>query len=304
MKHWCKLKTETINNETLFELPESAQLCYYKLHSIAAMCDKGGALVKDDGSPLTVKGLAFRLHSSEEATGYNIAALVRAKLISQTDGIISLPDFECESTDYTNAERQRRFRESKKALPNVTETVTVTPDENSNAVTVTPVTALRNTEEKRREEKKIEEKREEVFAQSANASKPSKKTFAESKTPKAEAEQRRGIFFAKVADVCKIPSDSKPHARSINAAALWFASKQIAPERLDNFLSWWFANDWRGLKNEYPKPEQIVSEWPKFEIGVTAKKTTQSFAPRQTKGETQMSNIEAGISAFLAGGDD
>lgn len=156
MKHWCKLKTDTINNETLFELPESAQLCYYKLHAIAAMCDAGGALVKDDGSPLTIKGLAFRLHSTEEATGYNIAALIRARLISQIDGIISLPDFECEAADYTNAERQRRFRESKKALQNVTEPVTVTPDENSNGVTVTPVTPLRNTEEKRRDENRID----------------------------------------------------------------------------------------------------------------------------------------------------
>lgn len=311
MKHWCKLKTETINNETLFELPESAQLCYYKLHSIAAMCDKGGALVKDDGSPLTVKGLAFRLHSSEEATGYNIAALVRAKLISQTDGIISLPDFECESTDYTNAERQRRFRESKNALPSVTKTVTVTPEENSNAVTVTHVTALRNTEEKRIEEKRKEEKREEVFAQSANPQPPSKsKPHSEPKEPtakKAESELRRGMFFAKVADICKIPNDSKPHARAINAAAVWFASKAIEPSRLDDFSVWWFANDWRGLKGEYPKPDQIVSEWPKFEIGVTARKQTQpfaaTFAPRQTKGEMQMNNIRAGIDAFLAGGD-
>ncbi len=264
MKHWCKLKTDTINNETLFELPESAQLCYYKLHAIAAMCDAGGALVRDDGSPITTKGLAFRLHSTEEATGYNIAALVRAKLVNQTDGIISLPDFECESTDYTNAERQRRFRESKKALPSVTGPVTVTPDENSNAVTVTPVTPLRNTEEKRREEKKKEEKKKEVFAQSANP----------------PLSNRRGLFFAKIADICKLPKDSKQHSKSINAAALWFEPKQIDPSRLDDFSEWWFKNDWRGQKGEHPQPGQIISEWLKFESNVTAKQSGPLFKPR------------------------
>jgi len=298
MKYWCKLKTETINNETLFELPESAQLCYYKLHAIAAMCDAGGALVKDDGSPITTKGLAFRLHSTEEATGYNIAALIRAKLVTQTDGIISLPDFDCESTDYTNAERQRRFRESKKALPNVTEPVTVTPDENSNGVTVTPVTALRNTEEKRREEKRIEEKKKEVFAQSANAPQKSTVDFEQSK--KSEAEQKRGAMFVAVAETCKIPKDSKPHARQINAAALWLSGKSIDPATLNNFLTWWFANDWRGRKSEYPKPEQIVSEWPKFEINHTVVIEQKPAAQnRQTKGDTQMANLRAGLAAFM-----
>jgi len=148
----------------------------------------------------------------------------------------------------------------------------------------------------------------EGFAQSANPPTPSKsKSLSEPKQPKpqkSEAEQRRGVFFVKIADVCKIPSDSKPHVRAINAAAVWFASKPIEPRRLDDFSAWWFANDWRGLKGEYPKPDQIVSEWPKFELGVTAKKTTQPFAARQTKGEMQMSNIQAGINAFLAGGDN
>ena len=285
MKHWCKLKTETINNETLFELPESAQLCYYKLHSIAAMCDAGGALVKDDGSPLTIKGLAFRLHSSEEATGYNIAALVRAKLINQTDGIISLPDFDCEAADYTNAERQRRFRESKKALPNVTETVTVTPDENSNGVTVTPVTALRNTEEKRREEN-----REEVFAQSANPLQQKQKT-------KAQREQNpRGDLFVAVASLCKIPTDDKRSARAINAAAEWLLNKDQTPERLNEFLNWWNTNDWRGKKGDPPKPNEIVTEWLKFEAGPKQQPTNGSKPTAQMPKNKMMLN---GVEVYI-----
>ena len=285
MKHWCKLKTETINNETLFELPESAQLCYYKLHSIAAMCDKGGALVKDDGSPLTIKGLAFRLHSSEEATGYNIAALVRAKLINQTDGIISLPDFECEAADYTNAERQRRFRESKKALPNVTETVTVTPDENSNGVTVTPVTALRNTEEKRREEK-----REEVFAQSANPLQQKQKT-------KTQREQNpRGDLFVAVASLCKIPTDDKRSARAINATTEWLLNKDQTPERLNEFLNWWNTNDWRGKKGDPPKPNEIVTEWLKFEAGPKQQQTNGSKPTAQMPSKKMLLN---GVEVYI-----
>ena len=285
MKHWCKLKTETINNETLFELPESAQLCYYKLHSIAAMCDAGGALVKDDGSPLTIKGLAFRLHSSEEATGYNIAALVRAKLINQTDGIISLPDFDCESTDYTNAERQRRFKERKKALPNVTAGVTVTPDENSNGVTVTPVTALRNTEEKRREEK-----REEVFAQSANPPQQKQKT-------KTQREQNpRGDLFVAVASLCKIPTDDKRSARAINATTEWLLNKDQTPERLNEFLNWWNTNDWRGKKGDPPKPNEIVTEWLKFEAGHKQQPTNGSKPIAQMPKNKMMLN---GVEVYI-----
>ena len=285
MKHWCKLKTETINNETLFELPESAQLCYYKLHSIAAMCDAGGALVKDDGSPLTIKGLAFRLHSSEEATGYNIAALVRAKLINQTDGIISLPDFDCEAADYTNAERQRRFRESKKALPNVTETVTVTPDENSNGVTVTPVTPLRNTEEKRREEK-----REEVFAQSANPLQQKQKT-------KTQREQDpRGDLFVAVASLCKIPTDDKRSARAINATTEWLLNKDQTPERLNEFLNWWNTNDWRGKKGDPPKPNEIVTEWLKFEAGPKQQQTNGSKPTAQMPSKKMLLN---GVEVYI-----
>ena len=296
MKHWCKLKTETINNETLFELPESAQLCYYKLHSIAAMCDAGGALVKDDGSPLTIKGLAFRLHSSEEATGYNIAALVRAKLINQTDGIISLPDFECEAADYTNAERQRRFKERKKALPNVTagvtvtpdensNGVTVTPDENSNGVTVTPVTALRNTEEKRREEN-----REEVFAQSANPLQQKQKT-------KTQREQNpRGDLFVAVASLCKIPTDDKRSARAINATTEWLLNKDQTPERLEDFLNWWNTNDWRGKKGDPPKPNEIVTEWLKFEAGLKQQQTNGSKPTAQMPSKKMMLN---GVEVYI-----
>jgi hypothetical protein len=216
-------------------------------------------------------------------------------------GAFIVTDYSSER-DETAAERKREQRKRDKAVTdenNLNGRADVTAASRQCHENVTPL-------EKEKEEEKDIEKEGEVFAQSANTSKPTKKTFAESKPQKAlksEAEQKRGIFFAKIADVCKIPSDSKPHARSINAAALWFASKQIAPERLDEFAAWWFANDWRGLKNEYPKPDQIVSEWTKFEMGVTAKKRSQLFAQRQTKGEMQMSNIEAGISAFLAGGD-
>lgn len=302
MKHWCKLQTKSLNDHRLLKLPSDAQLTYYKLMHVAAQCDAFGALVDDDSTPLDYDALGIYLRQDPKACEMNIAALMRTGLITlDSSGAFNVTDYSSER-DETATERKREQRKRDK---------TVTNDSNSNGhggVTEVSRQSHENVtpleKEKEKEEEKEKDIEKEVFAQSANASKPSKKTLAESKAPKSEAAQRRGIFFAKVANVCKIPSDSKPHARSINAAALWFVSKQIAPERLDNFLSWWFANDWRGLKNEYPKPEQIVSEWPKFEIGVTAKKTTQSFANRQTKGETQMSNIEAGISAFLAGGDD
>lgn len=302
MKHWCKLQTKALNDHRLLKLPTDAQLTYYKLMHVAAQCDAFGALVDDDGNALDYDALGIYLRQDPKACEMNIAALMRTGLVTLNEtGAFVVTDYSSER-DETAAERKREQRLRDKAVTNYS---------NSNGhglVTAMSRQSHENVTPLEKEEEKDIEKEKEVFAQSANPPPPSKsKSLSEPKQPKpqkSEAEQRRGMFFVKIADVCKIPSDSKPHVRAINAAAVWFVSKPIEPARLDEFSVWWFTNDWRGIKGEYPKPDQIVSEWPKFELGVTAKKQTQPFGARQTKGEMQMNNIRAGIDAFLAGGDN
>lgn len=68
-------------------------------------------------------------------------------------------------------------------------------------------------------------------------------------------------------------------------------------EKLKRCFAQWVA------KGYNPQNISGVLEWYTTNIP-EPRKQSQSFAPRQTKGEMQMSNIEAGISAFLAGGDD
>ena len=304
MKHWCKLQTKALNDHRLLKLPTDAQLTYYKLMHVAAQCDAFGALVDDDGNALDYDALGIYLRQDPKACEMNIAALMRTGLVTLNEtGAFVVTDYSSER-DETAAERKREQRLRDKAVTN---------DSNSNGhgdVTAMSRQSHENVTPLEKEEEKDIEKEKEVFAQSANPPPSKSKSHSEPKEPtakKSEAELRRGMFFAKVADICKIPNDSKPHARAINAAAVWFTSKAIEPSRLDDFSVWWFANDWRGLKGEYPKPDQIVSEGPKFELGVTAKKQSQpfaaTFAPRPTKGEMQMNNIRAGIDAFLAGGD-
>jgi len=263
MKNWCKLQTAALNDHRLLKLPSDAQLTYYKLLHVAAQCDALGLLIEDDGTPLDYDALGIYLRQDPKACEMNIAALMRTGMITLTEsGAFHVTNYSSER-DETAADRKREQRkrdserdatnkndESRRDSENVTDT---------SRRDIKNVTALEKEEDK---EKEIEKKKKkEVFAQSANPP-PS---------------NRRGLFFAKIAEICKLPKDSKQHSKSINAAALWFEPKQIDPSRLDDFSEWWFKNDWRGQKGEHPQPGQIVSEWLKFESNVTAKQPTQTF---------------------------
>lgn len=296
MKNWCKLQTAALNDPRLLKLPNDAQLTYYKLMHVAAQCDTQGDLIDDDGNPLDYDSLGIYLRQDPKATEMNIAALMRTGLITlSTNGAFSVNGYSAER-DETAAERKREQR--KRDNTNVTDMsrrdiTNVTDESQVSHANVTPLEKNKRREEK---EKELEEKKE-VFAQSANA--PDLKKVSQPTNLKTEAEQKRGLFFAKIAEICQIPKDSKIHARQINAAAVWFASKSIESPRLDEFLVWWFANDWRGRKSEYPKPDQIVSEWPKFESGHKIIVDQRPNYSIKTKGEIQMSNLRAGLASFL-----
>lgn len=255
MKHWCKLQTKALNDHRLLKLPSDAQLTYYKLMHVAAQCDAFGALVDDNSTPLDYDALGIYLRQDPKACEMNIAALMRTGLITlDSSGAFNVTDYSSER-DETAAERKREQRKRDKA---------VTDDINLNGhgdVTVMSRQSHKNvTPLEKEKEKDIE-----VFAQSANPPQQKQKT----KNP-------RGDLFVAVASICKIPTDDKRSARAINATAEWLLNKDQTPERLEDFLAWWDANDWRGKKGDPPKPNEIVTEWLKFEAGPKQQPTNVS----------------------------
>ena len=264
MKHWCKLQTKALNDHRLLKLPSDAQLTYYKLMHVAAQCDAFGALVDDDSTPLDYDALGIYLRQDPKACEMNIAALMRTGLITlDASGAFNVTDYSSER-DETAAERKREQRKRDKA---------VTGDINLNGHgNVTEVS--RQSHENVTPLEKEKEKEEEVFAQSANPLQQKQKT-------KAQREQNpRGDLFVAVASLCKIPTDDKRSARAINATTEWLLNKDQTPERLNEFLNWWNTNDWRGKKGDPPKPNEIVTEWLKFEAGPKQQQTNGSTGGR------------------------
>jgi hypothetical protein len=280
MKHWCKLQTKALNDHRLLKLPSDAQLTYYKLMHVAAQCDAFGALVDDDSTPLDYDALGIYLRQDPKACEMNIAALMRTGLITlDASGAFNVTDYSSER-DETAIERKREQRKRDKAVTgdiNLNSHADVTEVSRRCHENVTPI-------EKEKEEEK------EVFAQSANPLQQKQKT-------KTQREQDpRGDLFVAVASLCKIPTDDKRSARAINAAAEWLLNKGQTPERLNEFLSWWNTNDWRGKKGDPPKPNEIVTEWLKFEAGPKQQQTNGSKPTAQMPKNKMMLN---GVEVYI-----
>lgn len=284
MKMWCKLQTSALNDHRLLRLPSDAQLTYYKLHHIAAMCDAQGALTEKDGTPLDYDALAIYLRQDPKACEMNIGALMRTGMITlDGNGAYVVTDHSTER-DETATERKREQRKRDKA---------VTSDSNLNShgdVTEVSRQSHENVTPLDKEKEKDIEKEEEVFAQSANPLQQKQKT-------KTQREQNpRGDLFVAVASLCKIPTDDKRSARAINATAEWLLNKGQTPERLEDFLTWWNTNDWRGKKGDPPKPNEIVTEWLKFEAGPKQQQTNGSKPIAQMPKNKMMLN---GVEVYI-----
>ena len=286
MKHWCKLQTKALNDHRLLKLPSDAQLTYYKLMHVAAQCDAFGALVDDDSTPLDYDALGIYLRQDPKACEMNIAALMRTGLITlDASGAFNVTDYSSER-DETAAERKREQRKRDKAVTgdiNLNGHGGVTEVSRRCHENVTPL-------EKEKEEEKDIEKEKEVFAQSANPLQQKQKT-------KTQREQNpRGDLFVAVASLCKIPTDDKRSARAINATTEWLLNKDQTPERLEDFLNWWNTNDWRGKKGDPPKPNEIVTEWLKFEAGLKQQQTNGSKPTAQMPSKKMLLN---GVEVYI-----
>ena len=95
---WIKLHTELLDDDHLAELSNSARWRYIQLQLVAGRCNADGYLA-EDGRTLTVRNLAWRLHSSEEALQPDLDALTAAGYLALENGAYLVTAF---------AERQRR----------------------------------------------------------------------------------------------------------------------------------------------------------------------------------------------------
>lgn len=186
---WIKLHTSLLNDPRLSEVEPLARLRFYELMMLAGQCDAGGALVRPDGSPMSVANIAWALRVGADQIASDITALCAVGLIDRHDETVFIAGFE-ESQGQSQsekraawAERQARRRDSKPASENVTRDSRVTERDN-----VTSVTPLEREGDKEREEEKIE-RREEISADSdesrppaSNPPKPSRKSSADPRT--------------------------------------------------------------------------------------------------------------------------
>lgn len=161
---WIKLHTSLLNDPRLSEVEPLARLRLYELMMLAGQCDAGGALVRPDGSPMSIANIAWALRVSADQIASDITALCAVGLIERHDETVFIAGFE-ESQGQSQsekraawAERQARRRDTKSSSENVTRESRVTGRDN-----VTSVTPLEGEGDKEREgEEEKREKREEA----------------------------------------------------------------------------------------------------------------------------------------------
>lgn len=78
----------------------------------------------------------------------------------------------------------------------------------------------------------------------------------------------------KLSQVCKINLGlaSGKQKGQLGAMAESLIKTGVSPPRLDEFIKWWYANDWRGQKRQAPEPGQVGEEWDRFEDSLKDKK--------------------------------
>lgn len=271
----------------------SAKAAYIEMYMYAASTENWGMF------SATIEDIAWILGRSNEIDlmQKDIDALVgTGLLIAHQDGSIEIAGFrETQQRIIDNRDYYKRLQANRRAKQPVNSDTPVTPDEQIEDTVisnpdVTCNTNISNTDVNCITKPNLTKPNKEVFAQSANPPQQKQKT-------KTQREQNpRGNLFVAVASLCKIPTDDKRSARAINAAAEWLLNKGQTPERLEDFLTWWNTNDWRGKKGDPPKPNEIVTEWLKFEAGPKQQPTNGSKPIAQMPKNKMMLN---GVEVYI-----
>lgn len=168
MKHWCKLQTALLNDHRLTKLPCEAQLAYYKLLHIAAICDAGGALIEADGEPVTLDTVAHYMRKDESVCRANIETLRRAGMVIFGDNKeLIVTEYSSEkdttATERKRAERERKRTEKKPPTDDLDDdkyivTAACHGDMSRRHVTVTETETETETDEKRDKKNSSEQK--------------------------------------------------------------------------------------------------------------------------------------------------
>lgn len=174
MKQWCKLQTATLNDHRLTKLPCEAQLTYYKLLHVAAICDAGGALIENDGTPIDYDTIAHYLRKDAAACRADVLALKKSGLLTiGTNSEIIVSGYSSEK-DSTATERKRKQRERDKKsdtpddvtddvtddiLFDVTDDVTEMSHRDTKKMSRSDVTVTEKEKEKEEEEEKDRDKK-------------------------------------------------------------------------------------------------------------------------------------------------
>jgi len=70
-----------------------------------------------------------------------------------------------------------------------------------------------------------------------------------------------GAYFTTLRDICQLDSKIKSNAGRMNRAAKELRVANVTLDEIRRFYegdrSWWWSQDWRGVKGEPPKPEDI-----------------------------------------------
>lgn len=109
------------------------------------------------------------------------------------------------------------------------------------------------------------------FKESENPKQPCCAAHHNGKKPSPYKEMYAAVLAATGA-VVAVPSN----ATAVGKAARELLASGFKPNQLDDFMRWWWKNDFRGQKKQRPMPHQIGQKWGDFEASAKAQQPVQS----------------------------
>ena len=84
-------------------------------------------------------------------------------------------------------------------------------------------------------------------------------------------------MFSALASACQIDltTITGTQRKQLNQSEKILRKANATPADMEPFVVWWYANDWRGKKDDAPRPAQVRETWGKFK----AWKGKQATAP-------------------------
>lgn len=319
MRTWIKLYTEILHDPKMGRMTDRQWRVCVSLFAMAGEKDEDGALPP-------VSDMAWTLRLPEPDVLAVLEMLERVDIARREGDDWLLIHFEernpvpPSSTNEAVKGRVKKSRE-KKAAEEAAQATAETCNEG-----VTPLHAQCNedvtTLEKNREEKNREDIEREHASAAANvaygnaAAPPPSAPAEPANGPDAKPKRKRADGSAKLsnnatyelavalAEVCGM--DIK-----VNTGRLTRAAKQLSQATTPSpspalvraqygANGWWWADDWRGQKGEFPEPETVLRTWGHWQIRAPARAANNGRAPSGKPGGmmgavmTRMAELEQG----------